>query len=616
MANLKKLLGASGDRVLMSGNEAIARGCLEAGVKVSTCYPGTPASEITDTLYEASEKTGMYVEYSTNEKVALEVAAGAAVTGVRSIASMKHVGVNVASDVLVTLAYVGVRAGCVIVSADDPGCWSSQNEQDNRYYAQLAGIPCLEPADAQEAKDMTVEAFALSEELELPVLLRTTTRVNHTLSPVRLGEIVEKPSKPHFLKDAKRFVMIPSNALTRHEVLLKRLDQATEISEASGFNKIIREGEELGIITSGVSTNYSIEALSRLGINASVLKLGLTYPLPSKLILDFVKRFKKVFVVEELEPVLENAVRSIAYGTPNSPTILGKLTGHLPRNHEHSTGIVCDAFCKGLGKNPPTQLTEGRNFKLAFPIPPRPPVLCPGCPHRASFYLMKTTLKPKTVYCTDIGCYALGIQAPEVIGDILICMGAGVGVASGVSRVQDEPVLSIVGDSTFFHAAIPGLINAVTNNHRIVVVVLDNMTTAMTGFQPHPGSWDPNVRGAHVVIEDVAKGCGVQFVKVTDPHNATETKQILKEAISFSGPSVVVLRHQCSILENKRDGRKQPYLVMDSKCRGCQLCVRNDYFGCPAFYIEDEKAKIDKELCNGCGFCVVVCPFDAVKRVE
>lgn len=616
MASFGKLLGVSGERALMSGNEAIARGCLEAGVKVSTCYPGTPASEITDLLYAASEKTGMYVEYSTNEKVALEVAAGAAVTGVRSIASMKHVGLNVASDVLVTLAYVGVKAGCIIVSADDPGCWSSQNEQDNRYYAQLAGIPCLEPVNAQEAKDMTVDAFEMSETLELPVLLRTTTRVNHTSSPVTLGKRLERPSKAQFVKDAKRFVMIPSNALVRHEVLLKRLEQAREISERTGFNKVLSDGEEVGVITSGVSTNYSLEALNRLGISASVLKLGLTHPLPPRLILDFLGRFKKVFVVEELEPILENAVRSIGFGMRNSPTILGKLTGHLPRNHEYSTGIVCDAFCKGLEKDIPRQIVGGRQFKLSFEIPQRPPVLCPGCPHRASFYLMKTVLKPRTVYCTDIGCYALGVQPPEVIGDILICMGAGVGVASGVSRVQDEPVLSIIGDSTFFHAAIPGLVNAVSNHHRIVVVVLDNMTTAMTGFQPHPGSLDVNVRGKHVSIENVAKGCGVEFVRVVDPHNVAETKQILKEAVSFSGPSVVILRHQCSLFERRKEGRKQEYQVLDSKCNGCLLCVRNDYFGCPAFTIEEEKAKIDKMLCSGCGFCVEVCPFGAIERVE
>jgi indolepyruvate ferredoxin oxidoreductase alpha subunit len=584
-------------------------------VKVSACYPGTPASEITDSLYAISEKTGMYVEYSTNEKVALEVAAGAAVTGVRSIASMKHVGLNVASDVLVTLAYAGVRGGCVIVSADDPGCWSSQNEQDNRYYAQLAGIPCLEPANAQEAKDMTVDAFDISERLELPVLLRTTTRVNHTLSPVTLGQVTEGPSKVQFGRDVKRFVLLPSHALIRHEILLSRLDQAREIGETIGFNKVLGEGEDVGVITSGVSASYSLEALRRLGIKASILKLGFTHPLPSRLILDFVRRFKKIFVVEELEPILENAVRSISYGMPNGPVILGKLTGHLPRNYEYSTGVVCDAFCRGLEKPLPRQLVESRAFSLSFKIPLRPPVLCPGCPHRASFYVMKTGLKPKAVYCTDIGCYSLGVLPPEVIGDILICMGAALGLASGMTKVQDQPVLSIVGDSTFFHAALPGLINAVSNNHRIVVVVLDNMTTAMTGFQPHPGTIDGRARGVAVSIEEVAEGCGVGFVKVVDPTRVTEAKRTLREAASFSGPSVVVLRHQCGMVERKMDGRKQPLMVEDSECKGCLLCVRNDYFGCPAFCVEGDKAKIDEMLCNGCGFCLEVCPFGAIKRV-
>ncbi|MFH0847921.1 MAG: indolepyruvate ferredoxin oxidoreductase subunit alpha [archaeon] len=596
----------------MSGNEAIARGCIEAGVRLSTCYPGTPSSEITDTLYQVAEKTGMYVEYSTNEKVALEVAAGAAVTGVRSVASMKHVGVNVASDVLITLAYVGVRAGCVIVSADDPDCWSSQNEQDNRYYAQLAGIPCLEPSDAQEAKDMTTEAFRLSEELELPILLRTTMRVNHTLGPVTLGEIEQKPSKAEFVKDAKRFVMIPSNALVRHEVLLKKLEQARQMSDATHLNRVVGESGDVGIITSGVSFNYCLEALDVLGVTASVLKLGFTYPPPSRLIVDFVRRFRKIIIVEELEPILENAVRSISFGISDPPTILGKLTGHLPRNREYSTGIVSDAISKIVGRDLPEQIESGRNFRLSFEIPSRPPVLCPGCPHRASFYIMKTTLRAKTVYCTDIGCYALGVVPPLAIGDTLVCMGASVGMASGVSRVQDEPVLSIVGDSTFFHAAIPGLINAVSNNHRIVVAVLDNRTTAMTGFQPHPGAIDPTGEGSYVSIEEVAKGCGVKHVKVVDPYEINEARQALREAVAFPGPSLVVLRHPCEIVRTRSKGRRTQYHITDEKCTRCQACVRT--YGCPAFSVEGDVIRIDETLCSGCGFCVNLCPSDAIEQ--
>jgi len=612
MVSVEALLGKHGSRVLMSGNEAIARGCIEAGVGLSTCYPGTPSSEITDTLYEVSEKTGMYVEYSTNEKVALEMAAGAAVTGVRSVASMKHVGVNVASDVLVTLAYVGVRAGCMLVSADDPNCWSSQNEQDNRYYAQLAGVPCLEPSDAQEAKDMTIEAFRLSEELELPILLRTTTRVSHTLGPVSLGKIEQKRPKAEFFKDAKRFVMIPSNALVRHEVLLKKLEDAKQISDATHLNRIIGDSSGVGIIASGVSFSYSLEALEVLGVTASVLKLGLTYPLPSKLTLDFVRRFKKVIIVEELEPILENAVRSIVFGIADPPMIFGKLTGHLPRNREYSTGIISDAISKILGTELPRQITAGREFRLSLDIPARPPVLCPGCPHRASFYIMKTTLKTGTVYCTDIGCYTLGVLPPLAIGDISLCMGASVGIASGVSRTQAEPVLSIVGDSTFFHASIPGLINAVSNNHRIIVAVLDNGTTAMTGFHPHPGAIDPTRDGNNVSIEEVAKGCGVRYVKVVDPYEIDKARQTLHEAAAFPGPSLVVLRHPCNIIKTRKNGRSPHYYVRDTKCTNCQVCVRT--FGCPAFSVEGDLIRIDEALCTGCGFCLNVCLYGAIEQ--
>jgi len=613
MANLETLLGKSGSKILISGNEAIARGCIEAGVSFSSCYPGTPSSEITDTLYGLAEKTGMYVEYSTNEKVAVEAAAGAAMSGVRSIASMKHVGLNVAADALVTLAYTGVRAGCVIVSADDPECWSSQNEQDNRYYAQLSGIPCFEPSDTQEAKDMTVEAFKLSEKLELPILLRTTTRVNHTLGPVTLGNIEKRATKGEFVKDAKRFVMIPSNAILRHEVLLKKIDQSKEVSEKSPFNRLVKGEGNVGIIASGSSVNYALEALDRLGLKTPVLKLGLTHPLPSKLILSFVKRFKKVFVVEELEPIVENAVRSIAFEISGGPPVLGKLTGHLPRSREYSTRIVCEAFGREFGKKLPKQLVERKKTALSFDIPSRPPVLCPGCPHRASFYIMKNTLKPKTVYCTDIGCYALGVQPPQVIGDTLLCMGASIGVACGVSGSQDEPVLSIIGDSTFLHAGIPALIDAVSNNHRVIVAVLDNMTTAMTGFQPYPGSIERK-RGNRVSVEDVAKGCGVNYVRVVDPYNLHETELTFKEAADQPGPSLIVLRHLCRTLDIRKHGRKGHYYIVDGRCNACQACIKA--FGCPAIHLERGRVKIDSALCSGCGFCANLCSSDAIQQTQ
>ncbi len=608
MVNLERLISDETGRLLLLGNEAIVRGALEGGVRVATAYPGTPSSEIIDTFYQISKKAGIYAEYSTNEKVALEVSAGAATAGLRAVCSMKHVGLNVASDAFVTLAYTGVRAGFVVVTADDPQCWSSQNEQDNRYYAKLANVPMLEPSNSQEAKDMTLSALDLSEKLELPVLLRTTTRVSHTLSPVTLGPIRKGPAKGKFIKDTERFVMVPSNALKMHDVLLSKMEKAQEISESSTYNRVVLDEGEFGIVTSGAASNYALEAVERLKLKASVLKLGMTHPLPSKTILKFAEEYDKIFVVEELEPVLENDVRSISSSLESRPTILGKLTGHFPRSREYTTKIVYDGIAKTAG-GPSYSASIGTSSPIAATAPPRPPVLCPGCPHRASFYVMKTALGKDIVYCTDIGCYALGIQQPLQVGDILICMGASLGAASGISLSEGEPAVAIVGDSTFFHASIPALINAVYNNHRIIVVVLDNCTTAMTGFQPHPGvktSECPNV-----MIENVAQGCGVKYVKVVDPMDIQETRKILTEAASFHGPSVVVLRHICSIYERRHGVKHHPHLVSEEECNGCLACIK--LLGCPAFHIVDGKVKIDEVLCTGCGFCIHVCPKKSIK---
>jgi indolepyruvate ferredoxin oxidoreductase alpha subunit len=608
LVDLDRLVSAETGKLLLLGNEAIVRGALEGGIRVAAAYPGTPSSEIIDTFYEVSKKTGVYAEYSTNEKVALEVSAGAATAGLRAICSMKHVGLNVASDAFVTLAYTGVRAGFVVVTADDPQCWSSQNEQDNRYYAKLANVPMLEPSNSQEAKDMTLSGLDLSEKLELPVLLRTTTRVSHTLSPVTLGPITKGPAKGQFIKDTERFVMVPSNALKMHDVLLRKMEKAQEISESSVYNRMVLEGRELGIVTSGAASNYAVEAAEKLGLKASILKLGMTNPLPSKMILKFTQGHEKILVVEELEPILENDVRSISSSTESKAKIYGKLTGHLPRSREYSTRIVYDGIAKVTGKPSYAEAMGLRPLSVGG-VPSRPPVLCPGCPHRASFYVMKTTFEKKIIYCTDIGCYALGIQQPLQVGDILICMGASLGTASGISLSQGEPAVAIVGDSTFFHASIPALINAVYNNHKIVVVVLDNCTTAMTGFQPHPGvktSECPNV-----LIENVAQGCGVKYVKVADPMNIEETRKILTEAVSFQGPSVVVLRHICSIYERRHGAKHHPYLVSEEECSGCLACIKS--LGCPAFHIINGKVKIDEVLCTGCGFCVHICPKKSIK---
>jgi indolepyruvate ferredoxin oxidoreductase alpha subunit len=607
LVDLNALTSLESGRLLLLGNEAIVRGALEGGVKVATAYPGTPSSEIVDTFYKIAEETGVYVEYSVNEKVALEVAAGAAVSGVRALCAMKHVGLNVASDTFITLAYTGVRAGLILVTADDPSCWSSQNEQDNRYYARLANVPMFEPSNSQEAKDMAHSALKLSEELELPVILRTTTRVSHTLAPVTLGPLRKSVVKGDFVKDARRFVMVPSNALVRHDVLLDKMKGAEEVSESSEYNRVFGEGGEVGVITSGAAFNYAVEAVDKLGVKASILKLGLTHPLPSKKILEFLQGFDRILVVEELEPILENDVRSIGFASEKKPKIYGKLTGHFPRSREYSTEVVYRGIAASLGLTPPSD-TERRASTLLSP-PPRPPILCPGCPHRASLYAAKTTLGKEVPYCTDIGCYALGVQPPLEVGDILICMGASLGAASGISHVQGSPAVAIVGDSTFFHAAVPALINAVYNNHRIIVIVLDNLTTAMTGFQPHPGV-EP-ARGRRIMIEDVARGCGVQYVKVVDPMNLLEARKTLKEAASFEGPSVIVMRHACSVDEKRRGVFYHPYVISKEKCNKCLACVKA--LGCPAIHLSNGELRIDEVLCSGCGFCVQICPMKAIE---
>ncbi|MCW3976173.1 MAG: indolepyruvate ferredoxin oxidoreductase subunit alpha [Candidatus Bathyarchaeota archaeon] len=612
MVKLEELITSHNGKLLLSGNEAIVRGAIEGGIKVAAAYPGTPSTEIIDTLFKISKKVGIYAEYSTNEKVALELASGAAISGARALCSMKHVGLNVASDAFITLAYTGVRGGLVIVTADDPSCWSSQNEQDNRYYARLANVPMFEPSNSQEAKEMTISAFELSEKLELPILLRTTTRISHTLGPVSLNPIKKISSHEEFVRDTERFVMVPRNALVMHDKLLKKMEKGLQISEDSPYNKIIRkESKKIGIITSGNPFNYAYEANERLGLKASILKLGMSFPLPVQQILDFIKDLKKVIVVEELEPILESEVRSISSSLKQRPIIYGKLTDNFPRNREYSTKIVMSGLSESLSlKSIPENIDLTKITSNSTPS--RPPVLCPGCPHRASFYILKTTLGKRFIYCTDIGCYALGIQPPLQIGDLLICMGASLGTASGVSQTLKEPAVAIVGDSTFFHASIPALLNAVYNKHRIVVLVLDNLTTAMTGFQPHPGVELTEYEG--IPIEEVAKGCGVKYVKVVDPMDIDGAQKIIKNAIALDGPSVIIMRHICSIYERRQGVRHDPYKISEKDCTDCLACIK--ILGCPAIHIVEERVKINDVLCCGCGLCAHICPQKAINQTE
>jgi len=609
-----------GKRVLLLGNEAIARGVLEAGISIVTTYPGTPASEIGDSISAIASEAGLYMEYSTNEIVAVEVAAGAANSGVRTLTAMKHVGLNVAADAVMTLAYIGVKGGYVIVSADDPECYSSQNEQDNRFYALLSNLPCLEPSNAQEAKEMTVSAVEISERLELPVLLRPTTRVSHTRGPVIYGELRKPNLKGEFVRDVRRMVMVPANARPMHVRLLEKVEKAREISEISPYNRVARKGNgKLGIISSSSAYNYAVEAADLLGLDASILKLGMTHPLPEKMIAEFLKNHEKIVVVEELEPYLEMQVKAIAKDYAPNVKIHGK-TGRLyfPRKFELSTRTVMMGLAEITGKEPPINLQKIDNeyAERTKDLPSRPPILCAGCPHRASFYVIKKATGENTIYTTDIGCYALGIAPPLKIGDILICMGASIGTAQGISKVTGKETIAVLGDSTFFHAAIPGLINAVYNNHKVTLVVLDNLTTAMTGSQPHPGTGVTGMRSPSekVFIEKVAEGCGVKYVKVVDPFKIKEATAVLKEALQHHGPSVVVFRSPCALMttrEKRRKGEKIVPFKITEECTNCMVCIK--LLGCPALIIEDGKVTINEALCTACGLCVSVCPYNAIE---
>lgn len=603
--------------MLLLGNEAIARGALEAGVAVATTYPGTPASEIGDSLARVAKAAGIYFEYSVNEMVAAEIAMGAAASGVRAMVSMKHVGLNVAADALMTFAYTGTRGGFVLVTADDPSCHSSQNEQDNRYYALLGGIPLLEPSSPQECLDMTKEAFVLSEKLELPVILRTTTRVSHVRGPVAVGEVRPGLKKKEFAKDPKRFVTVPAVARERHLVLLERLRRAEELANASPLNRIFRVagGGKTGVITASAAFNYVMDAGSAMGLSCDVLKLGFSHPFPRALLASFLREHEPVVVVEELEPIMETTVRAVAQKEGIRNTIRGKEDGLFPRAYEFDQSIVARglAIAAGVKGAPSSEMTAAPSN-----IPVRPPVLCAGCPHSATYFAVNKATGRKAIFASDIGCYTLGLSPPYNCADFLVCMGSSVGSAGGLARVNDLPVIAFIGDSTFFHAGIPGLINAVHNGHKFLLMILDNRTTAMTGHQPHPGSsTGPECCDITAIdIESVVKGCGVRWLRVVDPYDIKGTAEAIKEALQQPTVSVIIARRECALIA-KRDEKgaiaKKHYIDQEA-CKKCRTCV--DRFQCPAISSIDKVQSIDEALCAGCGVCAQVCPYKAIKEVK
>ncbi len=619
--NMEILENKPGKQILLLGNEAITRGALEGGINVATTYPGTPSSEIADTFskiaryYTKENKTpSFYFEYSTNEKVALEIAAAASITGLRSITCMKHVGLNVASDTFMTYMYIGCRGGHVIVSADDPSCHSSQNEQDNRYFALFGGAPMFEPTTPQEAKEMTRLGFEISEELKSPVLLRTTTRLNHMRAPIKFEEIKKPKEKGKFEKNPM-WVTTPEIARARHPELIKMFEKAEKISESYPFNEIIYLGKKSnwGVITSGVSYNYVREISEELNLDIKILKLGMTHPIPRKLCKKFIKSCKNIIIVEELEPILENQIKNIVYDMGISVKIFGKTTGHFSRLYEYNQDIILDSFIDIF--NIKKEIKKSNQNKLK--LPNRPPSLCPGCPHRATYYAAKKAKPKGVIYPTDIGCYTLGREKPLEMADLLLCMGSNAGTACGLSIATDEKIISFMGDSTFFHSGIPPIIDAVHHNHNVVITVLDNRTTAMTGHQPHPGNdFDGMGRPAKkILIENVVKGCGVENIEIIDPNDIKKSIEAYKRALDFNGTSVVISKSPCIILENrdkiKRREKIETYQINQEKCKKCKICI--DKFGCPAIYFEEDGSiHIDISQCNGCGNCATICPFNAI----
>ena len=615
-------------RALLMGNEAIMRGAIEAGVQVVTGYPGTPSSEILASAIPFSKKLGIYVEWSVNEKVALEGAAMAALCGLRALVSMKNVGLNVASDALMVMNYIGIKGGLVIVTADDPSGISSQNEQDSRLYAKLAEIPGLEPSDPQEAKDITNVAFEISEKAKLPVLVRSVTRLSHSRGDVILGELPKKYGKPVLDKEVVRGDFYANSSylpVPRHKRLHEKMDEIKSLIEKLPFNELSIRGEHLGIAAAGTAINYAKEAVGRLGLNNEVtlLKVATFNPLPEKLIKKFLKTVDKVLVLEESYPYLEEGLRMLSYGIDKNVVIMGRLTGDIPSEGELSPDIAIGTLAKMLGRK---YVSASRKTLLkAKDIPPRTLNLCPGCPHMATFYAIKQAVhrvtgknpRKASIICGDIGCYGLGLWPHYAMYHTFGCMGSSIGMACGFAHIfTQEPIISVIGDSTFFHAGIPALVNAVYNSAEITVVVLDNTTTAMTGFQPNPGTGLTAIgeRTTRIMIEDIAKACKVPFVRVVDPYEVEDTIMTLEAAIKYNGLSMVVARRPCAQVA-LREARKKgievkPLKVDPEKCTGCKLCITQ--LLCPALIWKDGKAVIDDILCVGCGVCAQLCPFDAI----
>lgn len=624
--NLKELVtGAAGEKQFLLGNEAAVRGLIEAGISIAATYPGTPSSEIGNVLSVLAKDANIYFEFSTNEKVAMEVAATAAASGLRSFTFMKHVGMNVAADSFMTTAYSGVNGGMVILSADDPSLFSSQNEQDTRNYAKLANVPILEPSNCQEVKDMVKYAFDLSEQFNLPVIVRTTTRVSHMRGVVEFGDVKDNSSncddhwkRGHFNKDPSQYVPVPAFAGDMHVKLWDKIHKIEDVSNKSDFNCEIGSDKKYGLIASSSAFNYAHDVVKFNDLDIKILKLGFSYPFPQDKVAEFLNDVDEVFIVEEVDPIIERDTLVCVASKNLNVQVHGKLDGTFPIYHEFNSDIVADGLNKVLNFKEDKEISFSQSLeKLSEDIPSRAPVLCAGCPHRAMYYGINVAIEElgltpnDVVFASDIGCYTLGINPPYNAADYLLSMGSSVGDGCGFSVSTDQKVASFIGDSTFFHSGISPLINAVHNKHNFVLTVLDNRITAMTGGQPNPGIPVDGMgdEAPEVSIRKLALACGCDYVRVINPFNLEQVVKTYKEAFERNDAVVIISKAPCTLIKGLT--RKPPVKLVESNCNNCDKCVSE--LACPAISKINGKITIDEAQCDGCSACIQVCKYGALE---